>query len=204
MIATSCWVKPTTNYGLTFSSRRTSLPGLRNVRLLNPGDSNIKPLWVAPLSSLQVSSHVCLADAVCSAIRLKAYGQKMPIDRFLNNEHAGLDYCWAEQNEWDIVTSFDSPNIWLFAFATGQQHGIKHYPLLVPGSRGYGTVNLKVTHNAQKFSVKIYPRLVHVIKSSNSQLQAGIPKTLYGILKQRAAALRMIHTLTGLSTQRSN
>jgi len=36
-----------------------------------------------------------------------------------------------------------------------------------------------------------------VIKSFNSRLQGGVPKTLHGISTQLAAGLRMIHNLTG-------
>ncbi|GFZ44301.1 hypothetical protein JCM24511_02023 [Saitozyma sp. JCM 24511] len=125
-------------------------------------------------------------------------GQKMPMtEEFLHTEPAQTDHRWAEHNEWDIGTSFASPYIWLFASATGTHHGIRHYPMLIPGSRDYGTVNLRASHRGRHFSVKVYPRLVHVIKSFNSHLQGGIPRTLRGVRNQVAAALRMIHSLTG-------
>ena len=140
----------------------------------------------------------CLMAAGCDTIRLKAYGQKMPMtDDFLHTEPAQTDHRWAEHNEWDIGTSFASPYIWLFASATGRRHGITHFPMLVPGSCDYGTVNLRQSHRGRHFSVKIYPRLVHVIKSFNSHLQGGIPRTLRGVRNQVEAALRMIHSLTG-------
>jgi hypothetical protein len=66
--------------------------------------------------------------------------------------------------------------IWLFASATGVRQSIKHYPMLVPGSRDYGTVNLKDTHRGCKFSIMTYPRLVHVIKSFDSHQQGDIRK----------------------------
>lgn len=81
--------------------------------------------------------------------------------------------------------------------ASGVHHGIKHFPILAPGSRNYGTVNVKVTHRLCHHLVKLYPRLIHVIKSFSSQLQVGIPKTLRGVQSQVAAGLRMIHSLTG-------
>lgn len=95
------------------------------------------------------------------------------------------------------MTSFASPYIWLFASATGRRHGIQHYPMLVPGSRDYGTVNLQPSYRGRHFTVKVYPRLVHVIKSFNSHLQGGIPRTLRGVRNQVEAAVRMIHSLTG-------
>jgi hypothetical protein len=140
----------------------------------------------------------CLVAAGCHTIRLKAYGQKMPMtDNFLHNEPAQTNHRWAEHNEWDIGTSFTSPYIWLFASATGRRHGIKHFPMLVPGSCDYGTVNMRQSHRGRHFAIKIYPRLVHVIKSLNSHLQGGIPRTLQGVRNQVEAGVRMIHSLTG-------
>lgn len=142
----------------------------------------------------------CLISAGCNSIRLKAYGQKMPIDgQFMKTEPAQVDHPWAEHNEWDIGTTFTSDNIWLFGSLTGRQHGLTRYPMLVPASLDYGTVNIKLKHNQQHFSIKIYPRIVHVIKSFNSHLQGSIPKTLNGVRMQVASGLRMIHSLTGKS-----
>ena len=144
----------------------------------------------------------CLTHAGCDTLRLKAYGQKMPlVHKFLNTEPAEIGHRWAEHNEWDIGTSFTSPYIWLFASSTGRRHGVRHFPVMVPGSQDYGTVNLDVTHHSRHYTVKVYPRLVHLIKSFNSRLQASIPKTLNGVRIQVAAALRMIHSLTGRSEQ---
>jgi hypothetical protein len=67
--------------------------------------------------------------------------------------------------------------------------------MLVSGSGNYGTVNIKAAHRNRKYKVKVYPRMVHVIKSFNIRLQGSIPKTLQGIRNQLASALRMIHNL---------
>lgn len=69
--------------------------------------------------------------------------------------------------------------------------------MAVPSSLDYGSVNLDVTHDRQNFTVKIYPRIVHVIKSFNSSLQSNIPRTLSGVKNQVAAATRMLHNLAG-------
>jgi len=140
----------------------------------------------------------CLIAAGCHTIRLKSYGQKMPMTApFLHNEPAQINHRWAKHNEWDIGTTFVSPYIWLFASATGRRHGIKHFAMCVPGSGDYGSVNVQQSHRGRKFTVKIYPRLVHVIKSFNSHLQGSIPTKLSGVLSQVAGAERMIHSLTG-------
>ena len=153
----------------------------------------------ASLGNVHISTSVfihCLNQAGCDTIRLKAYGQKTPLlAQFLSKEPAQIDHRWAEHNEWDIGQSFSSSFIWLFASATGRRQGLQHYPMLVPGSGNYGTVNIKATHASRHYSIKIYPRLVHVIKSFNSRLQGSVPKTLQGIRNQAAASLRMVHNL---------
>jgi hypothetical protein len=44
------------------------------------------------------------------------------------------------------------------------------HPMLEPGSGNYGTVNIKTTHRDRHFKIKVYARLVHVIKSFNNRL----------------------------------
>ncbi|KAK1920586.1 hypothetical protein DB88DRAFT_513931 [Papiliotrema laurentii] len=191
------WPQATHQLWIHTRYKEAVLEELNRFNVVQPGRFN----YQATLGHSHVPTAVfihCLDAAGCDTIRLKAYGQKMPmLDEFMQTEPADVEHRWAEHNEWDIGTSFDSPYIWLFASATGIRHGITHYPIIVPGSRDYGTVNLKVKHQARHFSVKIYPRLIHVIKSFNSHLQGGIPKTLRGVRTQVAAALRMIHSLTG-------
>jgi hypothetical protein len=154
----------------------------------------------ASLGSVHVSTSVfvhCLNEAGCDTIMLKAYGQKTPLEsRFLDSEPAQVDHRWSIHNEWDIGRTFTSDKIWLFAGTDGRQRGMQHFPMLIPGSGNFGTVNIKATFMQRKFTIKIYPRLVHVIKSFNSRLQGSIPKTVQGIRNQVAASLRMIHSLS--------
>jgi hypothetical protein len=70
--------------------------------------------------------------------------------------------------------------------------------MLVPGSGNYGTVNMKTTHLNRHFKIKVYPRLVHDIKSFNSRLQASVSKTSQGIWNQATGALRMCHNLASI------
>jgi len=155
----------------------------------------------ASIGKAHVSTAVfirCLEQVGCQTIRLKEYGQKMPIDQeFIKTEPAEINHQWSIHNEWDLGITFTSPHIWLFGSETGRQHGFKRYPMAVPCSLDYGTVNLDVTHDRQNFSVKIYPRIVHVIKSFNSSLQSNIPRTLSGVRNQVSAAARMLHNLSG-------
>jgi hypothetical protein len=139
----------------------------------------------------------CLVRAGCDTIRIKAFGQKMPlIPRFMPTEPAQRNHRWAVHNEWDIGKNFDSQYIWLFNSALGKQAGLKRYPMIIPGSRDFGTANITMTYRNKHYSIKIYPRMVHVIKSFNSHLQTTVPRTLHGLKIQLQAALTMIHKLT--------
>jgi len=139
----------------------------------------------------------CLIQSGCRTLRLKVYGQKMPLDhRFVVTEPAEERHEWAKHNEWDIGTTFLSNKIWLFCATRGKVRGIRHFPMVIPASLDYGTVNITAQHKRRNFSVKIYPRMVHVLKSFNSHLQGGIPKTRSGTRRQVNAALTMIHNLT--------
>jgi hypothetical protein len=153
----------------------------------------------ASLGSVHVSTTVfihCLKESGCDTIRLKTYGQKTPLEaRFISHEPAQVNHRWAEHNEWDIGQSFTSPHVWLFHSSVGRRHGLKHYPMLVPGSGNFGTVNITSTYQGRQFKIKIYPRLVHVIKSFNSRLQGSVPRTLQGVRNQVASAQRMVHSL---------
>jgi hypothetical protein len=149
----------------------------------------------ASLGSVHVSTTVfihCLNVSGCDTIRLMAHGQKTPLEaRFISYEPAQVDHRWAEHNEWDIGPSFTAPHVRLFHSSQGRRHGLQHYPMLVPGSGNFGSVNIKGIHRGRYFSIKIYPRLVHVIKSFNSRLQGSVPRTLQGVRNQVGSASRM-------------
>lgn len=121
------------------------------------------------------------------------------VDQFLSDEPDQEDHRCAEHNEWDINTNFRSLSIWLFASATDRLHNVEEYPNMVPRSKDFGTVNLRVTHQRRKYKIKLYPLLVHVSKSFNIRLQGSIPSTLSGPRTQSSAALAMDHSLNGRS-----
>jgi len=146
----------------------------------------------------------CLVQAACPVLKIKAYGQKMPIAlpfHTIQNEPADV-HRWDIHNWWDIGRNFNSPYIWLFNTANGRSHGVRRYPMMIPGSRDFGTVNVDLRHRRQDFTIKIYPRLVHVIKSFNSQLQGSIPKKVHGLRTQMDSASDMIHKLAGVDEWR--
>jgi hypothetical protein len=79
---------------------------LNRYQIAQPGRLNLQ----ASLGNVHLPTAVfihCLMAAGCDTIRLKAYGQKMPMTGdFLHSEPALIDHRWAEHNEWDIGTSF--------------------------------------------------------------------------------------------------
>ena len=115
------------------------LEELNEFNVVQPGRFN----YQATLGSSHVPTAVfvhCLDAAGCDTIRLKAYGQEMPmLDEFMQTEPADVDHRWAEHNEWDMGTSFDSPYIWLFASATGVRHGITPSSSPAPGTTAPST-----------------------------------------------------------------
>jgi hypothetical protein len=139
----------------------------------------------------------CPLRSGCRTLRLKVYGQKMPLDdSFMVTEPAQEDDEWAKHNEWDLGTTFLDDKIRVFRAAEDRVHGIQHYPMVIPASLDHGTVNITAQYERRNFSVKIYPRMVHVLKSFNSHLQGGIPRTIHGMRRQVKAALTMIHNLS--------
>lgn len=142
----------------------------------------------------------CLDTAGCTCIRLKSYGQKLPIgNEFVAEEPADLDHDWAEYNYWDIGRSFGSDYIWLFRCINGVHKGVTHWPVMAPGSRDYGTMGFKIRRkHGRHFDIKIYPRLVHVIKSFNSHFQGGVPQTMSGMRKGVEATKSMLLHLGGV------
>ena len=138
----------------------------------------------------------CLNRAGCKTLWLKAYGQKLPyLRRFISTEPAQVDHLLAEFNQWDIGKSFNSVFIWLFAPARPIK-GMTHYPMIIPGSLDYGSVQVDVQYQNRLYSIKLYSRLVHVIKSLNSRLQGPTPKTVYGVRSKGKAALEIIQGLS--------
>ena len=118
----------------------------------------------------------CLKAAGCTAIRLKLYGQKTPLDgRFITREPApGHPLSYA--NEWDLAVSFVSNDIWLFQPKNRKTEGLRHFAVMTPASMDFGTVNFKTTYRAHNYAIKVYPRIVHVLKSQKYRMDSKLPK----------------------------
>jgi len=147
---------------------------LAQYQTAQPGRTLLQASTGVSMISTSVFIH-CLIQVECDTVRIKAFGQKTPTtELFLRTEPAQSSHPWAVHNEWDIGKNFYSPYIWLFDSASGRKHEFTRYPMIVPGSSDYGAVNIKLTHQDKHYSIKVYPRMVHIIKSFNSGLQSTV------------------------------
>ena len=192
LLAESCyqlWIDP--RYKDAFYTE------LKKTRTINPA----KNPWVSSYGSAYIPTFIlagCLSKAGCPTIRYKAYGQKLPLHLALLEHHEPADrvHRQGNTNEWDIGVTYQSPYIILFRPGEGATPGTKHYPMLSPASRDFGSVQTIVVWEDTTYKVKIYPRLVHVIKSYNSRLQGEILKTLYGVKARFKASVNMVQMLS--------
>ncbi len=90
--------------------------------------------------------------------------------------------------------------IWLWSPLRLSTTGVARYPMIVPGSLDFGSVNMAFEYQKRIWQVKVYPRLVHAIKSFNSKLGSEVPKTLHGVAARGKAAVEMIKNLSTLSS----
>lgn len=170
---------------------------LKKLRTIHPAAS----AWVSTYGNahLPIRTFVgCLKRSGCKLLRYKAYGQKMPISMALVHESdpAQRMHPKSHLNEWDIGVTFESPYIILFKPTLGNTRDTTCYTMLAPASRDFGSIQTSIHWNHTSYKVKIYPRLVHVIKSFNSRLQGEILTTLAGVKKRVKASVNMIQTLS--------
>lgn len=152
----------------------------------------------------------CLDTALCTTMFLKAYGQKLPLvpPFFGRGTHPETDgetssvpepappHPRSHYNLWDIGKTFKSSKIFLFAPAHGACPQMSLYPMVVPASLGYGSVLVRdISWHGDKFNVKVYPRLVHTIKSINSRIQGDIVTTLRGVKRRVEACSKLVSRL---------
>ncbi|EIW67461.1 hypothetical protein TREMEDRAFT_64716 [Tremella mesenterica DSM 1558] len=145
----------------------------------------VKRTFQAAFGNAQVPVSVFvhgLKIAGCETLRLKAYGQKLPlISQFHIQEPTKISHPLVKYNEWDIGVTIPSNYIWLFSPANGTSKRVTLYPMCIPGSLDYGLVHFKAQFQNRNFQIKVYPRIVHVMKAFNSHIQGERPKTVYAI-----------------------
>ncbi|EKD04974.1 hypothetical protein A1Q2_00725 [Trichosporon asahii var. asahii CBS 8904] len=68
--------------------------------------------------------------------------------------------------------------------------------MVIPGSLDFGSIHASVDWKGQQYKVKIYPRLVHTIKSFNSRFQGAPLMTVAGARKKLQVCDKMVHSLS--------
>ncbi|RXK34714.1 hypothetical protein M231_08030 [Tremella mesenterica] len=168
---------------------------LKRWRMIQPADVP----WVATYGSAHVPVSLlvhCLNKAQCPTIHLKSYGQKLPlVPELLGTDPAEVSHPLSHLNQWDIGVTYKSPHIFLFAPLKGTTKEMSLYPMIVPGSLDYGSILVDIVYKGTNYKVKIYPRLVHLIKSFNSRIQGDIPRTMDAVRKRGKACFKMIHRM---------
>lgn len=143
----------------------------------------------------------CLCSIGCPTVHLRQYGQKLPlVEPFLSAEPAPV-HMLSKYNMWDIGVTYKSTDLFLFAPARGQVRGLSTYPLVTPGSLDYGSVQVSTMLGGQRVKVKIYSRLVHLIKSFKSRLQGESMSTLFAVKKKAEDCDRMLQHLITASPE---
>ena len=151
---------------------------------------------IFPISNLTQA----LTDARVNSIRLRLYGQKLTITpALLANDPGEASHPLARWNVWDIGTTVHSPFIWLFSPAHGSHPDITLFAMVSPGSGGFGSINVRTRYNNRDLTIKVYPTLVHALKSINSQIQSKVPTTLAGLRAAKDTSLAVINSLSDIS-----
>lgn len=141
----------------------------------------------------------CLRKIGCREIRIQAFGQKIPLlPQFVFEEPAQPSHPSAKLNRWDIGCTTQSANIFLFRPSGRIPSGMQVYPMVIPRSMDFGSVKVILTYDEKEYTVKIYPRLVHVIKSFNSNPHPHNPNITQTLKERRSALGVMIDNLRNL------
>lgn len=111
----------------------------------------------------------CLKEIGCPTLRLVCYGQKRRItDYSVPYEPAQPDHYKASTNLWDIGVNVHSEQIFLFRPDGGRSSGVEIYPMVIPLSSDFGSCHICVRYEGVDCQVKIYPLIVHKLKSLGS------------------------------------
>ncbi|OXC62417.1 hypothetical protein AYX13_06985 [Cryptococcus neoformans] len=102
----------------------------------------------------------------CPTIRVVCYGQKRRItDYSVPSEPAQPEHYKANTNLWDIGVNVHSDKIFLFRPEHGRSSGADIYSMVIPLSSDFGSCHIRLRYDSTDYEVKIYPLLVHKLKS---------------------------------------
>lgn len=167
---------------------------LKRWRTVQPSPYDYVATSGAPHVTVDILVH-CLTKAQCTHVILRQFGQKRPF-RSANYREPAPAHPAADSNNWDIGATWSSTAVFLFAPVRGDNKSIQHYPMVIPGSLDFGSVHATVNWKGKEYKVKIYPRLVHVIKSFNSRFQGEPLMTVAAARKKLQVCDKMIDSLS--------
>ncbi|TYJ51531.1 hypothetical protein B9479_007897 [Cryptococcus floricola] len=129
-----------------------------------------------------------LEELGCETIRHVTYGKKLPISQLMQSagrEPAEVDHPLAWTNFFDIGQTTKSSSMWLFRPEKGQVKGTTVYPIAIPLSQDFGTVNVAVPYRASEMKVKIYTPLIHQFKGWRASMPEDDPSTYNQLMSRR-------------------
>lgn len=124
----------------------------------------------------------------CTSVRLQAHGMKHRLATHypLHLQEEEL-HPLSNTNLFDIGRTVEAPDVYTFKPKAGQR-GFRVYDMFLPLGEGYGSVQCLVQHENQGLRIKIYPRLIHMIKAKGNRFSRLDPLTLK-TAKTRAKAV---------------
>ena len=131
-----------------------------------------------------------LQEIGCTAVRVQAYGMKhyLPPQELHLLPMGNMHHPLAKHNTFDLGINYSSNNIAL-VHPRYKTSGIRRFPMLVPISKGFGSVHMALTLDQRPFLVKAYPRVVHSIKAIAGNQVLTKPSSMFTLALGRGPVL---------------
>lgn len=113
----------------------------------------------------------------CCSVRLLVYGIKNPLDLF-PIEPANLQHPLASTNTFDLGRLVDHPDLLLVKGAYHYVQPLKTSPMFLEVGQGFGSITTNLRWQEMLVRCKVYPRVVHTIKSIRAKHVSSQPKTI--------------------------
>lgn len=75
------------------------------------------------------------------------------------------------------------------------------YPMITPGSLDFGSVFMEVEDHGEPFRVKVYPHLVHTLKSISSKFQNDLPKSVASMRSKGRQSQKVVKELLSIPAE---
>ncbi|KAK0542118.1 hypothetical protein OC846_006838, partial [Tilletia horrida] len=126
-----------------------------------------------------------------TSVRISAYGFKCPLELF--DDPANPEHPECEKNTYDIGRVWRTDHIGLVGPTRRLSEAMaKIYPMLGPIGFGLGSVKYTVTIEERQYKVKIYPALVHLLKSVFGKMILYAPENIKTLKARKANLVTLI------------